>query len=335
MNLKQMAVFREVILTGSVSEAARNLNRTQPSVSHMIATLEEELGMKLFERRRGRLHPVPEAQYLFKECDEVLTRVNSVSQNMKRMKAMDQGELRLISMPGPAAVLLPDLISTHVGPHPEINVTLLSRSSDAVVQLVGSQQFDIGVADHDPARDIEATLIQARTYQFNCVCAVPAGSPLAARGSVGPADLNGVPMAALFPEHRSFQSTRRIFEAAEARLHVRFVGQFFVPLLVYVERGLACALVDPLTAESWQRMAADPALIRFLPFSPPVGFGVDLLTPAYRPSSLVAKSFAGRLVRLMTDLGGQAQSSSRPPSQTRASASAATAARRAEPSARP
>lgn len=334
MNLKQMSVFREVILAGSVSEAARNLNRTQPSVSHLIATLEDELGMKLFERRRGRLHPVPEAQYLFKECDEVLTRVNSVSQNMKRMKAMDQCELRLVSMPGPAAVLLPDLISTHVGPHPEINVTLLSRSSDAVVQLVGSQQFDIGVADHDPARDIEATLIQTRTYQFDCVCAVPAGSPLAGLDTVGPADLNGVPMAALFPEHRSYQSTRRIFETAEAALHVRFVGQFFVPLLIYVERGLACALVDPLTAESWQQTAMDPSRIRFLPFTPVIEFGVDLLTPAYRPSSLIAQSFAVRLVQLMTDLGGRPQSSNRPAVQTRPNASAAAPAKRAGPSAR-
>ena len=68
MNLKQMTAFREVVLTGSVSEAARNLNRTQPSVSHMIATLEDSLGLKLFVRRNGRLHPVPEAMYLLEEC---------------------------------------------------------------------------------------------------------------------------------------------------------------------------------------------------------------------------------------------------------------------------
>ncbi|MEM7213858.1 MAG: LysR family transcriptional regulator, partial [Pseudomonadota bacterium] len=156
MDLKGMAVFREVMLTGSVSEAARNLNRTQPSVSHTIAKLEDELGMQLFERRRGRLHPVPEAQYLFSECDKVLTRVSSVSQNMKRMKAMETGELRVVSMPGPAAVLLPRMICDHVGKHPDINATLLTRSSDAVTQLVASQQFDIGVADHDPDRELEA-----------------------------------------------------------------------------------------------------------------------------------------------------------------------------------
>ena len=81
MDLRQMAIFREVILTGSVTEAARNLNRTQPSVSHAIARLEEELGMRLFERRRGRLHAVPEAHYLFRECDQMLTRVDQVHAN--------------------------------------------------------------------------------------------------------------------------------------------------------------------------------------------------------------------------------------------------------------
>lgn len=309
MNLKQMSAFREVILTGSVSEAARNLNRTQPSVSHMIATLESELGMELFERRRGRLHPVPEAQYLFKECDEVLRRVGSVSQNMKRMKAMETGELRIVSMPGPAAVLVPDLICTHVGSNPETTATLLSRSSDAVVQLVGSQQFDVGIADHDPDRDIETTLIHASTFRFECLCAVPADSPLAAVKVLGPADLDTHPMATLYREHRSFQTTRRVFEAAEAKLSVRFVGQFFLPLLAYVQRGLAAAIVDPLTAESWQSSTARPDEIVFRPFAPAIPFEVDLLTPAYRPESLLAGAFVERMIASLNRLGGRQVSS--------------------------
>ena len=44
LNLKQLSAFREVMLTGSVSEAARNLYRTQPAISSMIAGLEENIG---------------------------------------------------------------------------------------------------------------------------------------------------------------------------------------------------------------------------------------------------------------------------------------------------
>ena len=61
MNLKQLKAFRAVMVTGSVSEAARSLFRTQPTVSALIAGLEAEIGYPLFERRSRRLHPVPEA----------------------------------------------------------------------------------------------------------------------------------------------------------------------------------------------------------------------------------------------------------------------------------
>lgn len=299
MDLKQMAVFREVILTGSVSEAARNLNRTQPSVSHAIARLEDELGMKLFERRRGRLHPVPEAQYLFNECDQVLGRVSSLSQNMKRMKSMRMGELRLVSMPGPAAVLLPRLVCSHVGANPDVQVTLLSRSSDAVAQLVGAQQFDIGVADHDPSRDLEAKLLRAETFHFKCVCAVPAASPLAKLAEISAADLSGYPMATLFPEHRSYAATRQAFDTVGAAFSVRFVGQFFLQLLTYVGSGHAASVIDPLTAESWRLATPDPGMIAYRPFVPAVAFDLDVLKPNYRPDSLLSQSFSRSLTEFL------------------------------------
>ena len=44
MNLKQLSAFREVMLTGTVSEAARNLYRTQPAISALIAGLEDDIG---------------------------------------------------------------------------------------------------------------------------------------------------------------------------------------------------------------------------------------------------------------------------------------------------
>ncbi|MEM8698126.1 MAG: LysR substrate-binding domain-containing protein [Pseudomonadota bacterium] len=295
MNLKQMAIFREVILTGSVSEAARNLNRTQPSVSHAISRLEEELGMRLFERRRGRLYPVPEAHYLFRECDQMLSRISSVSQNMKRMRAMETGELRIVSMPGPAAVLLPRLICAHVGDRQEVRATLLSRSSDAVLQLVGTQQFDIGVADHDPKHEIETASVRTKTYRFDCVCALPAADPLAQREQVTPQDLSGRAMAVLFQEHRSHRFTQRAFEAADALFQPRFIGQFFLPLLTYVEAGFAAAIIDPLTAEAWQNSAANPERVVFRTFEPALPFEVDILIPTYRPQSLLAQSFSERL----------------------------------------
>lgn len=303
MNLKQMTAFSELMLTGSVTEAARNLNRTQPAVSHQIASLEESLGMKLFERRKGRLHPVPEARYLFEECSDLLRRLTNVSQNMRRMKAMDRGELRMASMPGPSVFLLPELIARQLGPHPEVKCTLLSRSSDAVFQLVGSQQYDLGVADYDPESKYQTALVDVRVFRFDCLCAVQADHPLASQDCITPADLDGEPMALLFPEHRTHRDSLATFVAERCRLNLRFVTQYFIPLLTYVERGMAHSIVDPLTKEAHRLYRGDSNRIAFRRFEPAIEFSIAVLMPKYKPASLLALAFSELLAQEFTRLG--------------------------------
>jgi DNA-binding transcriptional LysR family regulator len=58
MNLTQLSAFRAVMTSASLSDAARKLGRTQPAVSLAIRSLEDTLGMKLFERRGRQLVPV-------------------------------------------------------------------------------------------------------------------------------------------------------------------------------------------------------------------------------------------------------------------------------------
>ena len=306
MNLNQIIAFREVMLTGSVSEAARNLNRTQPSISHMIATLERDLDMKLFERRGGRLHPVAEANYLFEECKELLRRLQTIDQTMQRIKAKDSGELRIVSMPGPSVVLLPETIADFLPTGAEAKATLLSRSSDAVIQLVSTQQFDLGVADYDPNTAIEGSLVSSEVFDFDLLCAVPHEDPLAARDILSPTDLNEKPLAVLFDEHPTRRETQRVFESANRRLNVRYVAQYFLPLLTYVERALAYALVDPLAADSWRRCRPTThQSVVFVPFSPVVAFGVALLTPTYRPASILSNAFKDHFVAELMRLGAQ------------------------------
>ncbi len=305
MNVNQMKAFHELMLTGSVSEAARNLNRTQPSISHLIQTLERDLDVRLFERRGGRLHPVQEAHYLFEECKELLRRLETVSRNMKRIKAIETGEVRIASMPGPAVALLPELVCSFIGPDSEIKATVLSRSTDAVHQLLAAQDFDIGVADYNPTTDRETHLVTSETFLFDCLCAMPKDDPLAKRDFVTPADLAGEPMATLIREHLSHEQIRRAFDSEGCQLNVRFIHQFFLPQLAFVEKGLAYAVIDPLTIESWRLRNRGTPDLAFVPFRPVIEFGVVLLTPAYRPESLIAKGFRELLVEELVRLGGR------------------------------
>src|SRR4051812_21627111 len=99
LSLRQIEVFRAVMVTGSISGGARLLRVSQPAVSRLLAYTEDRLGARLFERVRGRLHPAPEARRLFQGVDEVyrsVQRVNDLAQDLLRPSA---GYVSVVSSP--------------------------------------------------------------------------------------------------------------------------------------------------------------------------------------------------------------------------------------------
>ncbi len=291
MNLRQLVAFREVMLTGSVSEAARNLNRTQPAVSAQIAGLEEQMGFKLFARRDGRLHPVPEAQYLLSEASDILNRVSTVSHTFEGLREMESGSIHIVAMPGPSVFLLPELVSQFLEDRTDINVSLISRSSFQVQQLVSAQRYDLGLLDHDPDVEPSSSLLDYTLLSFDCLCAVPADDPLADRKFVTVDDLNRRPMATLREEHSTTRQIRALFEQRNLHFNRRIETQYFIPLLTFVEKRLAYAIVDPLTAQSYRLYRGESRQLVFRPFRPNVKFSAALVTPSHRQLSRVATAF--------------------------------------------
>jgi len=65
MRLRQIEVFHAIYTSGSMTNAARLLNVSQPSVSKVLAHAEQQLGYALFDRVKGKLVATPEADRLF------------------------------------------------------------------------------------------------------------------------------------------------------------------------------------------------------------------------------------------------------------------------------
>jgi len=292
MNIVHLLAFREVMLSGSVSQAARNLGRTQPAISTAIAALESEMGMQLFERRSRRLHPVPEAHYLLAEVTDILDKLDTTRQNLRSLKALTRGELRIVAMPGPSVFLVPRLVSRLTSGREDIRVTILTRSSPQVHQLISTQAYDLGIADLGAQFGGKSQLVASLPSSTRCLCAVPAGDPLAGRDVITPADLDGRPMAALHQSHSTHRDTRAAFDAMGAAFDLRYETQYFIPLLNFVELGLACAVVDVLSAESYAAYRClDRQGVVFRPFQPDIAADFNILTPAHRPPSHLASAF--------------------------------------------
>ena len=291
MNLWHLTAFREVMRTNSVTKAARNLGRTQPAVSNCISNLEQDVGYRLFERRNGRLHPVPEAQYLLTEAEEILSRMGALERTMKGIDGAIPYQVRLVCMPVLSEFFMPRLIAQFVYKHPHVRFLLISASSHVVYEQVAAQQFDIGLAE----MVVDSDLVDVEPREVTCVCALPKGDPLESRSFVTPEDLDGRPCATFLDSHFITRQLKQLFDEAGCDLNIQFQVQNGASQYSLVASKVAYGVFSPLSAWIFKTTNAAADGISFVPLRPAIPYRYAILTPAHKTLSQTARSFAREL----------------------------------------
>lgn len=291
ISIRQLQAFREVMRTGSVSEAARILNRTQPAVSALIANLESELEITLFRRQRGRLVPTPEAQYFKTEAEAILDRLSLSTRTMREIGALIKGRLNIACMPAAASNLVPQLLGDFLQDKPEVRASIMMRASPVIEEWIASQQYDIGLGETPKPTPAIKTL----DFKMRCVCALPADDPLARLDIIEAHHLSGKPMAALQDGHPNLIATIRSFHSQNAEFMHRFELRTFHPALTLVAKGLCYCICDPITAAGYLKSRPEPRPVVFRPFKPDVALEVSIMQPAHRPPSVLVDEFVKQL----------------------------------------
>jgi DNA-binding transcriptional LysR family regulator len=301
LNIRQLQAFREVMRTGSISEAARTLNRTQPAVSSMIATLEAELGVQLFERQRGRLIRKPEALYFYEETEAILERLARSARTMQEVGGLKEGRLRIACMPSSSLFVMPKLVAEFVRNKPKVKVSLMMRASSVIEEWIASQQYDIALAETPPPN----RAISRQDFELSCVCVMRADDELASKQVITPEDLSGQPIATLQEGHPNQLATFDAFNKVGAVINQRFELRNFQPALTLVQEGLCYCICDPISAANYFNYQQHDNSLVFKYFTPTVPLLVSILQPAHRPASLLTSAFCQLLTQKVIELDQQ------------------------------
>lgn len=291
LSFRQLLTFVEVMRTGSLSEAARVLGRTQPSVSTAISGLETEIGFQLFKRERKRLVPRPEAHYFLEEAQTIMDRLAQSTRTLQEISSLQKGNLRIACNPASASFFMPQVLSDYLIDKPDLSVSLMMRSSTVVADWIASQQYDLGFGE-TPA---ERTTIVSQRFSFPCLCAISMQSPLAQSKIITPKDLAQVPLAMLYDEHSITKQTRKAFEDFGVPVLKRFEFQTFRPALHMTSRGQCAVVCDSFSAFSHRQEYPDRTDVVFRPFEPTIHLDMSLMTPANRPLSMLSEEFLGEV----------------------------------------
>lgn len=170
IDLESLMFFKSVVDTGSVTQAAKQMNRVQSNVTTRIRNLEERLGVQLFLRHGNRLKLSAEGEVLRGYAERIL-RLSSEAESAMLLRA-PQGTLRLGTLESTAAARLPPVLSQFHELYPDVSIELVTGSTSRLLDMVQRYEVDaafISEPFHAPelaaqeAFDEELVIIAARS----------------------------------------------------------------------------------------------------------------------------------------------------------------------------
>ena len=145
MDLHRLESFLRVYRSGSVTRAASDGFRSQPSVSYQLKILEDELGVKLFERQGPRLVPTPQAAVVAEEAESILERLRLLKARLGHVQKVESGTLRIASSHSVTTSLLWRAVSRFHRSYPGIVLSIWNETTDGVTRMVLRGQTDVGI----------------------------------------------------------------------------------------------------------------------------------------------------------------------------------------------
>ncbi|QYJ24201.1 LysR family transcriptional regulator [Achromobacter sp. ES-001] len=240
LNLRQIEVFRAIMMAGSISGAGRMLHVSQPAVSRVLALTECRLGYRLFERVKSRLSPTAEARRLYAEVEQVyggIQRVNDLAASLGQSGA---GMLKIVASASFGQRLIPMALERFRGRNADARVDYRSVTFDELAAYFLSGQADIGISMQPPDHP---NLTSVRLARVPVVCVMPAAHPLASHKVVHPEDFSSAAWIG-YPRDTPLGRALVTFFGAGPRHAAAIEVHSPVTACSFVQQGLGPALVD-------------------------------------------------------------------------------------------
>ena len=288
MNLRQIEAFKTLMLAGSVTAAADVLGLSQPTISKLIAQLESETTLTLFDRLRGRLVPRPEAHALLRDVEKTLSALEEVGRNARQLARSHMGHIRIASIASLGTSLIPQAIASFVKSRPHTTATLYVRSSSYIRERISGHLADIGFVSDGPVP--AGTLSICFQERPGAICILPAHHPLRKKKVLYAKDLADEPFISVGRDTAFRYQIERAFIDANVNRRMVFHTNHFAAACALVAQGAGVTIVDPFSA-----LAHSGKGIRLRPFAPEIPFRVNLIRPANQPAPVIVDDFLTQL----------------------------------------
>ena len=283
MEIRVLRYFLSVVREESITKAAEVLHITQPTLSRQLAQMEEEIGVRLFDRGTRKIQLTNEGLLLRRRAEEILQLVDKTEKELVEQEEQVEGKISIGCGEVASVQMLPDLIRNFHQKYPLVTFDLFTATADLVKEQMDKGLLDLGLL-------LEP--IEMGKYEFirldmkeRWVVLMPPDDPLAGKKYVKADELAELPL--ILPRRMQVQSELASwFGGYYKNLNILFTSNPSTNGAVMVSRGLAYSLVIEGAVPFW-----DSSKIVCRPLYPELMTTCVLAWKREQPFSLAATKF--------------------------------------------
>jgi DNA-binding transcriptional LysR family regulator len=266
MELRHLRYFVAVAEELNFRRAAERLRLAQPALSAQIKSLEEELGVRLFDRTTRSVMLTQGGQILLKEARGILGATTHAEQLVRKAELGLVGALRVGVIPPAAGPLLAKILRHFHQKFPGVQLTLSALSSAEQLRRLRAGELDAGLLRPPVAApELDSRFVE----QAPQILAVPAGHRLARKRQLGWKDFDGEGLVMIHPDHQHsfYDPFLGLCAKAGAKTHVAQYAQDVQIKMWLISAGFGIA---PITATLAQMRRPGVVFRPLPPGVPPV-----------------------------------------------------------------
>ena len=238
--MNRYIALQKIVELGSFTKAAESLGYTQPAMSRMVTSLENELSIKLLTRSRYGIHLTLEGERLFPSIQKCVAQYLAMQEIVKEIKGLESGTIRIGTISSVSCHWLPTLIKTFQERYPKVRFILHQGDYSTIPEWVRTGEADFGFVNPDAVPNIKSRFI--KTGELRAV--LPLTHPRAGDPYIELEELVKEPF--LLQEEGAFSEPLEGFRRAGLKPDIRLCVHDDYSILSMIESGLGVSILPEL-----------------------------------------------------------------------------------------
>ena len=283
MEIRVLRYFLTVAKEESITKASEVLHITQPTLSRQLAQMEEEIGVKLFDRGTRKIKLTNEGILLCRRAEEILQLVDKTEKELVEQEEQVEGKISIGCGEIASVQLLAEIFEAFHQKYPHITFDIFTATADLVKEQMDKGLLDLGLL-LEPIDMGKYDFIRMDIKEKWVVLMQP-DDPLAEKEFITASDLSKLPL--ILPRRMQVQSELASwFGDYYQNLDVLFISNLSTNGAVMVNQGLAYSLVIEGAVPFW-----DSSKVIYRPLYPQLYATSVLAWKRGQPFSMAATKF--------------------------------------------